>query len=99
MKEPSSASTCMLVSHWGALYSLSACFAQLLGLLLVFQPLTICVTFSTDLLSPGASRIGFIIQFWIWRAVYIREFSCHTTGLATHRNLRSASRGEHGVTS
>src|SRR5688572_33350018 len=53
----------MLASPWGALLRLSACFVQLLGLLVVSLNLTIsriiCVTYSTGFLFLSTFNLGF----------------------------------------
>ena len=52
---------------------------------------------------PVSQRIQFRISVWVWRCqlgsapAYLREFCRPTSGLATRRNLRSASRGELAV--
>jgi len=102
LTESTTAVSSMLVSPWCALHCLSRCFVQLLGLLVVFQNLTmshsICVTFSTS-----SQHIEFRNLVWrcqlgsdkptCWSVVAI------TSSLTTHRYLRSASRGEFVVPS
>ena len=78
----------------------TTCFLAPIGLLLVFQNLTISCMCYVFRWLPISRCIEFRIMVWVRQChigsaqVYMWEFCCHTSGLVTHWNLCSAFRGE-----